>query len=137
VTEAQDWNSKIIAEFPGQRGQGRRQFRRGHPSCCCTTVGAKSGQPRVHPMMYQDIGDGVAVFRQQGGRPDQPGLVPQPAGQTPRSALLEIGAGNGRVHRAGVAEGRGGVRRIWTAQKRDYPGFAGLRGTRRDRQNPG
>ena len=119
MTEAEDWNSKIIAEFRANGGKVGGPFE-GAPLLLLHTVGAKSGQPRVTPVMYQDIGDGVAVFASKAGAPTNPAwyynLLASPR------ASAEIGAGTVEV----VAREADGAERdrIWEAQKRDYPGFA-------------
>jgi deazaflavin-dependent oxidoreductase (nitroreductase family) len=119
MTEAEDWNSKIIAEFRANGGKVGGPFE-GSPLLLLHTVGAKSGQPRVTPVMYQDIGDGVAVFASKAGAPTHPAwyynLLASPR------ASAEIGADTVEV----VAREADGAERdrIWEAQKRDYPGFA-------------
>ena len=119
MTEAEDWNSKIIAEFRANGGKVGGPFE-GAPLLLLHTVGAKTGQPRVTPVMYQDIGDGVAVFASKAGAPTNPAwyynLLASPR------ASAEIGAGTVEVV---SREADGAERdRIWEAQKRDYPGFA-------------
>lgn len=119
MTEAEDWNSKIIAEFRANGGKVGGPFE-GSPLLLLHTVGAKSGQPRVTPVMYQDIGDGVAVFASKAGAPTNPAwyynLLASPR------ASAEIGADTVEVV---AREAEGAERdRIWEAQKRDYPGFA-------------
>ena len=119
MAEAEDWNSKIIAEFRANGGKVGGPFE-GAPLLLLHTVGAKTGQPRVTPVMYQDIGDGVAVFASKAGAPTNPAwyynLLASPR------ASAEIGAGTVEV----VAREADGAERdrIWEAQKRDYPGFA-------------
>jgi deazaflavin-dependent oxidoreductase (nitroreductase family) len=119
MTEAEDWNSKIIAEFRANGGKVGGPFE-GAPLLLLHTVGAKSGSPRVTPVMYQDIGDGVAVFASKAGAPTNPAwyynLLASPR------ASAEIGADTVEVV---AREAEGAERdRIWEAQKRDYPGFA-------------
>lgn len=119
MTEADDWNSKIIAEFRANGGKVGGPFE-GAPLLLLHTTGARSGEPRVTPVMYQDIGDGVAVFASKGGAPTNPAwyhnLLANPR------ASAEIGTGTVQV----VAREADGAERdrIWEAQKRDYPGFA-------------
>src|SRR6202034_3181117 len=71
VTEAEDWNSKIIEEFRANGGKVGGNFE-GAPLLLLHTVGAKSGQPRVNPMMYQKVSDGYAVFASYAGAPTNP-----------------------------------------------------------------
>lgn len=116
---AQDWNNQIIAEFRANGGKVGGPFE-GGTLLLLHTVGAKSGQPRVNPVMYQDIGDGVAVFATKGGAPTHPdwyfNLLANPR------ASAEIGTQT-LPFVARVAEGAERDR-IWEAQKRANPGFA-------------
>ncbi len=66
-----DWNDKIIEEFRANGGQLGGQFA-GAPLLLLHTVGAKSGQPRVNPTMYQKAPDqlvGEPVRRPAHARP--------------------------------------------------------------------
>lgn len=120
MAEAEDWNSKIIAEFRAHGGKVGGQFE-GAPLLLLHTVGAKSGQPRVTPVMYQDLGDNrLAVFASKAGAPTNPDWYHNLRANPRISA--EIGTGTVEAV-ARVAEGAERDR-IWAAQKRDYPGFA-------------
>jgi deazaflavin-dependent oxidoreductase (nitroreductase family) len=130
VAEAEDWNSKIIAEFRANGGEVGGQFE-GAPLLLLHTVGAKSGQQRVTPMMYQDIGDGVAVFASKSGAPTNPDWYHNLLANPRVSA--EIGTRTVEVV-ARVAEGAE-RERIWEAQKAAYPGFADYE-TKTTRQIP-
>ena len=130
MAEAQDWNSQIIAEFRANGGKVGGPFE-GGTLLLLHTVGARSGQPRVNPVMYQDIGDGVAVFATKGGAPTHPdwyfNLLANPR------VSAEIGTETVPLV-ARVAEGAERDR-IWEAQKRANPGFADYE-TKTTRQIP-
>lgn len=130
MAEAQDWNSKIIAEFRANGGKVGGPFE-GAPLLLLHTVGAKTGQSRVTPMMYQDIGEGVAVFASKAGAPTNPAWYHNLLANPRVSA--EIGTDTVEVV-ARVAEGPE-RERIWEAQKRAYPGFADYE-TKTTRQIP-
>lgn len=119
MADFQDWNSKIIAEFRANEGKVGGQFE-GATLLLLHTVGAKSGQPRVNPVAYQDLGDGVAVFASKAGAPTNPdwyyNLLANP------QVTAEIGTQT-RPFVARVAEGPE-RERIWAAQKSANPGFA-------------
>ena len=67
-----DWNAGIIEEFRANEGRVGGNFE-GAPLLLLHTTGAKSGQERVSPVMYQDLGGGpVAVFASKAGAPDNP-----------------------------------------------------------------
>ncbi|MEU0558942.1 nitroreductase family deazaflavin-dependent oxidoreductase [Dactylosporangium maewongense] len=114
-----DWNDKIIEEFRANGGKVGGNFE-GAPLLLLHTVGARSGQERVHPMMYQKVDGGYAVFASYAGAPTNPAwfhnLVAQPR------VTAEIGTGTQELV-ARVTDGDE-RERIWTAQKAAYPGFA-------------
>jgi deazaflavin-dependent oxidoreductase (nitroreductase family) len=114
-----DWNSKIIEEFRANGGKVGGQFE-GAPLLLLHTVGARTGQPRVNPMMYQPVPDGYAVFASKGGAPVNPDWYYNVLAR-PR-VTAEIGTGTAEFL-ARVAEGEE-RERIWAAQKAAYPGFA-------------
>lgn len=120
MAEANDWNSKIIAEFRGNEGKVGGPFE-GAPLLLLHTTGARTGQERVNPVMYRDLGNGsYAVFASKAGAPANPdwfhNLVASPR------VSAEIGTTTGQF-KARVAEGDE-RERIWTAHKQQNPGFA-------------
>jgi deazaflavin-dependent oxidoreductase (nitroreductase family) len=119
MPEVNDWNSKIIAEFRANGGRVGGQFE-GAPLLILHTVGAKTGQERVNPVMYQAVGDGYAVFASKAGAPDNPdwyhNLLANP------QVRAEIGTQT--IEATARVAGREERDRIWTAQKAAYPGFA-------------
>jgi len=114
-----DWNSQVIEEFRANAGQVGGQFA-GAPLLLLHTVGAKSGQTRVSPVMYQKVGGGYAVFASKGGAPTNPDWYHNRLAQ-PR-VQAEIGADT--VDLVARVAGTDERERIWTAQKAAYPGFA-------------
>jgi deazaflavin-dependent oxidoreductase (nitroreductase family) len=114
-----DWNSKIIEEFRANGGKVGGPFE-GAPLLLLHTVGAKTGQQRVNPMMYQTVPDGYAVFASKGGAPDNPDWYHNLRAHPQVSA--EIGTDTVEL-KARVAEGAE-REKIWEAQKAAYPGFA-------------
>lgn len=118
MSEMNDWNNKIIEEFRANGGKVGGPFE-GAPILLLHTTGAKSGQERVHPMMYRPTDGGYAVFASKAGAPTDPAwyhnLVANPDVQAeigPQTLAL-------RARVAGDAEREP----IWTAQKTEYPGF--------------
>jgi deazaflavin-dependent oxidoreductase (nitroreductase family) len=114
-----NWNSKIIEEFRASGGKVGGQFE-GAPLLLLHTVGAKSGQLRVNPVMYQKVDGGYAVFASKGGAPKNPdwyfNLLANPR------VKAEIGTATVDLV---AREAEGGERdKIWSAQKAAYPGFA-------------
>jgi deazaflavin-dependent oxidoreductase (nitroreductase family) len=114
-----DFNSKIIEEFRASGGRVGGPFE-GAPLLLLHTTGAKSGQERVNPVMYQTIGDGFAVFASKGGAPVNPdwyyNLLANPR------VTAEVGTETIELS-ARVADDEA-REPIWTAWKRANPGFA-------------
>src|ERR1700735_3823927 len=112
MSDMNDWNTAIVEEFRANGGKVGGQFE-GAPLLLLHTVGARTGQQRVNPMMYQQVDGGYAVFASKGGAPDTPAgyhnLVAHP------QVAAEIGTETVQL-RARVAEGEE-RERIWTAQK--------------------
>jgi deazaflavin-dependent oxidoreductase (nitroreductase family) len=114
-----DWNDKVIAEFRANQGRVGGQFE-GAPLLLLHSTGAKSGQERVNPMMYQAVGDGFAVFASKAGADTNPdwyhNLKAHP------EARIEVGTETidvtARILDADEREP------IWKEQKARYPGFA-------------
>ena len=82
--------------------------------------GAKSGTPRISPLVYQALDRGYAVFASKGGAPDNPDWYHNL--QANPDTEVEVGDAIIAV-RARVAEGDE-RERIWTKQKQDFPAFA-------------
>ena len=114
-----DWNDKIIAEFRANEGRVGGQFA-GAPLLLLHSTGARSGQERVNPVMYQAVGDDWAVFASKAGAPDNPdwyhNLKANP------EATIEVGTDTIEV-KARVLEPEERAP-IWEEQKARYPGFA-------------
>ncbi len=130
MAEVTDWNRKIIEEFRANGGRVGGQFE-GAPLLLLHTVGARSGQERVNPMMYRAVGGGYAVFASKAGAPTNPDWYHN-LRANPR-VRAEIGTGTVELA-ARVAEGEE-RERIWSAQKQEYPGFADYE-RKTDRQIP-
>jgi deazaflavin-dependent oxidoreductase (nitroreductase family) len=114
-----NWNQNVIEEFRANDGKVGGMFE-GAPMLLLHTKGAKSGEPRVTPLMYQQVGDEWAVFASKGGAPEHPAwyhnIVANP------DTEIELGSETVPV-RARVA---GPEERdpIYDAQKAAYSNFA-------------
>jgi deazaflavin-dependent oxidoreductase (nitroreductase family) len=120
IDELHDWNRKMVAEFRANGGKPGGPFA-GSLLLLLPTTGARTGQDRINPLMYQDLMDGkVAVFATANGAPNHPdwyfNLVVNP------NVSAEIGT-ELRRYRAYTALGeeREGV---WSRQKLRFPSFA-------------
>jgi len=113
------WNESIIEEFRGNGGQVGGNFA-GAPLLLLHSVGARSGQQRVSPMMYLADGERFLVFASNAGKPANPdwyfNLTANPA------ATVEVGT---RTVEVQAAELRGEERdRTYAEQASRYPGVA-------------
>ena len=119
MTDPNAWNNSIIEEFRANEGKLGGNFQ-GAPILLLHTTGAKTGLERVNPMMYQQVGDALAVFASKAGAPSNPdwyyNLVANPEVQA------EVGTERRRfVARVATQQER---TPIWERQKELYPGFA-------------
>jgi deazaflavin-dependent oxidoreductase (nitroreductase family) len=119
MTEPNDWNAALIAEFRANQGRVKGQFD-GHPLLLLTTTGRKSGLPRTSPMMYLPDGDRMLVFASKAGADTDPAwylnLVADP------KVTVEVGA---ETFQAVAAPVQGEERdRLYAEQASRYPGFA-------------
>mgnify|MGYP001279727086 CR=1 FL=1 len=146
VADINSWNERIIAEFRANAGHIRWNTDEddaagrpippqlagfgelpGVPIILVHNIGAKSGQERVNPMIYQPVGNGFAVFAAYGGSPHHPAwyrnLVANPAAtvEVGREAV-EMGTEKLPVV-ARVAEGDERDR-IWAKQLTPMPALA-------------
>ncbi|CAN5611151.1 nitroreductase family deazaflavin-dependent oxidoreductase [soil metagenome] len=119
MADANDFNTKIIEDFRANAGKVGPPFE-GAPMLLLHSTGAKSGEERVHPMVFQDVGGSWAVFASKAGAPDNPAwfhnLVANP------SASIELGTETVAVT-ARVLEGDE-REQVWSKQKEIMPGFA-------------
>jgi deazaflavin-dependent oxidoreductase (nitroreductase family) len=115
-----DWNERVIAEFRANGGKVGGNFE-GAPLLLLHTTGAKSGEPRVSPMMYQAVDGGWAVFASYAGLDVNPAWFHNLKASP--DAAIEVGTDKVDVHaRVLTPEER---EPVWEEQKRRYPGFAG------------
>ena len=114
-----DWNVQIVEEFRANEGRVGGMFA-GKPLLLLHTTGAKSGLPRVNPLMYQTIEGGYAVFASKAGAPSNPDWFYNILANN--EVAVEVGTDrvdvNARVAAADEREG------IWTKQKKEFPQFA-------------
>jgi deazaflavin-dependent oxidoreductase (nitroreductase family) len=120
VPDANDWNSKIIAEFRANGGMVGGQFK-GAPLVLVHHKGKRSGRDYVSPVMYLPSGDDrMYVFASKGGAPTNPDWYHNLTAAG--SAAVEVGTDTYPVT---VTEVTGEERdRIFAEQAQRYPGFA-------------
>ena len=114
-----DFNQTIIAEFRANGGKVGGPFA-GSTMLLLTTTGAKSGQPRISPLVYTADGDTLVVIASKRGAPTNPdwfyNLVANPV------VTVERGTEQFQA-RATVPEGAE-RERLFTQAATQMPGFA-------------
>lgn len=122
MTEALDWNTKIISEFRANEGKVGGTFE-GAPLVLLHHRGRKSGRDYVTPLVYlqhETEPDVIYIFASKGGAPTNPDWYANltAAGNT----TVERGA---ETYDVTVREVSGPDRdRIYAEQARHFPGFA-------------
>ena len=119
MDDINEWNRQIITEFRSNGGVCGGPFE-GTPLLILHSTGAKSGQERLNPLVYQRVGDAWAIFGSKAGAPSHPdwyhNVIANP------EASIEVGTDSVDV-RARVADGDE-RETIWSAQKSAAPQFA-------------
>jgi deazaflavin-dependent oxidoreductase (nitroreductase family) len=109
----------LIEEFRANDGKVTGVFA-GRPLLLLTTTGAKSGQPRVSPLVYTTDGDRIVIIASKGGAPTNPdwyhNVLANPV------VTVEL-PGETFQARATVIEGAERTR-LYDAQAALMPGFA-------------
>lgn len=119
MADTEDLNARTIAEFRANHGKVGGNFA-GAPLLLLHTVGARSGTPRVNPMMYLPDEGRYLVFASKAGSDRHPdwyhNLLAQP------EARIEVGD---EILTVRPVELHGAERDAHFAeQARRYPGFA-------------
>ncbi|HEU5003085.1 MAG TPA: nitroreductase family deazaflavin-dependent oxidoreductase [Actinomycetota bacterium] len=113
------WNQQLMATFRATGGKVGGNFE-DVPLLILHTIGAKTGEPRENPLVYQAKGTGFVVFASGGGAPRDPdwfhNLLAFP------EAVVEVGTEAIDVV-ARVAEGDERDY-LWDLQRRIIPAFA-------------
>lgn len=120
MTRTDDFNSRNIAEFRANHGRVGGPFE-GAPLLLLHTVGARTGTPRVNPMMYFDDHGRYLVFASKAGADTNPdwyhNLLAHP------DTSIEVADRTLEVH---AVELQGAERdRLFNQQASLYPGFEG------------
>lgn len=84
------------------------------------TVGARSGEPRIAPLVYSRDGDRLVVMASKGGAPSNPAWF---ANVVANPAVMVEADGQTFTARAVVAEGAERDR-LWAQHVAQHPGFA-------------
>jgi deazaflavin-dependent oxidoreductase (nitroreductase family) len=71
MDEHKSFNDNLIAEFRANGGKVSGMFA-GAPLLLLTTIGARSGQPRVAPLAYTADNGKIVIIASKGGAPTNP-----------------------------------------------------------------
>jgi deazaflavin-dependent oxidoreductase (nitroreductase family) len=71
MSEINDWNASIIAEFRKNGGKVGGRFANA-PVVLITTTGARSGKSRTNPLVCLPDGNRLVIFASYGGAPKNP-----------------------------------------------------------------
>ncbi len=71
MSSPNDWNTQVIEEFRTNGGKVGGRFADTN-LLLLHTVGAKSNQPRIHPLTYFKNGDNLIIAAAKGGAPTNP-----------------------------------------------------------------
>src|SRR4051794_22076117 len=113
-----DWNRNVIEEFRANKGKVGGDFE-GKPLLILRHTGAKSGEPRENPLMYQQVNGGWAIFASKGGAPDSPAWYHNL--QADPNASIEVG--DETIDVTARVAGPEEREPIWRAQKERFPMF--------------
>ena len=119
MTDVNEWNRAIIAEFRENGGKVGGQFE-GTPLLLLHTTGAKSGKERINPLAFTRDGDNYVIIASKGGSPTHPdwyhNIVANP------QVTVEVGTDHFEAH-AAVAEEPERTR-LYDNMAAQMPGFA-------------
>ena len=119
MTDADDFNRRNIEEFRANHGRLGGPFE-GAPVLLLHSTGARSGQPRINPMMYMADGDRYLVFASAAGADRNPAwywnLTAHP------DAGIEVGDDHIDVHAVELTGPERDAKYALQAER--YPGFA-------------
>ena len=117
MSDYDNWNQKIIAEFRAKGGKNVAMF--GDGLILVTPTGAKSGQERTTPLAHTRDGDKYVIVASKAGSPENPAwyynLLANPV------VTVEVGS---ETFDARVTEAKGPKRdELFAAHAARFPGF--------------
>jgi deazaflavin-dependent oxidoreductase (nitroreductase family) len=119
MSEMSDFNRKVIEEFRANEGKVGGPFE-GAPVLLLTSTGAKSGEQRTTPVVYQPDGERMVIFASKAGAPNNPAWFHNLRANP--TATVEVGSDTVEVE-AVVTDGDE-RERLFSKQKQLMPQFA-------------
>ena len=119
MPDMSDFNRKIIDEFRANEGKVGGPFE-GAPVLLLTSTGAKSGEQRTTPVVYQPDGERMVIFASKAGAPENPAWYHNLRANP--TATVEVGPDTVEVE-AVITDGDE-RQRLFDKQKQLMPQFA-------------
>ncbi|HEX3909964.1 MAG TPA: nitroreductase family deazaflavin-dependent oxidoreductase [Solirubrobacteraceae bacterium] len=119
MAEMSDFNRKVIEEFRANDGKVGGPFE-GAPVLLLTSTGARSGEQRTTPVVYQPDGDRMVIFASKAGAPENPAWYHNLRANS--TATVEVGSQKVEVE-AVITDGEE-RERLFSKQKQLMPQFA-------------
>jgi len=120
-----DFTQRLIADLRANGGQVSFGPFRGRPVLLLHTVGAKTGEPRIAPLVYSRDGDRYVVMGSKGGAPTHPAWYLNLRAHP--EVTVEVGGETFRARAINNAEGPERDR-LWAAHVAKNPTFAAYEG---------
>ncbi len=119
-TTYSDFNRSVIEDFRAHGGKVTSGYHVNSDLLVLHTIGAKSGEERLAPVVYTRDGDKLVIVASKGGAPRNPSwydnLLAHP------DATVEAGGETFKVHATVVAD-RAERDRLYAQHAKRYPGF--------------
>src|SRR5438874_3642603 len=113
-----DWNTGVIDKFRAQGGKNLAPW--GNNLLLLTVRGAKSGQPKTHPLVYHRDGERYVIAASKGGAPNNPAWYHNL--RKHREAEIEVGTEKFKVKATPIAKGPERDR-LYAAHGENFAGF--------------
>jgi deazaflavin-dependent oxidoreductase (nitroreductase family) len=118
MSEANNWNQNVIAEF--RANGGKVAAFGGRTLLLLHTIGAKSGQERTNPVAFTRDGDRLVIIASKAGAPDNPdwyhNLLANP--------LVTVEAGTETFQARAAVAAEPERTRLYDLMVQSMPGFA-------------
>lgn len=114
------FNDDLIAHFRKNRGTITEGPFTGRDVLLLTTTGAKTGEPRTHPLVYTRDGDRYLIIASKSGAPTNPSWYHNVRAH--RAVTVEVGPEKFRATATPVARGAA-RRRLYDQHAAINPGF--------------
>lgn len=114
-----DWNKAVIDEFRANGGKVSGPFEK-MTLLLLHTIGAKSGEPRLNPVVYLADGERYVIIASKGGAPTHPGWYHNVVAHS--EVTIEIGTEKFQAQAEVVQEPK--RTELYEKMSNQYPGFA-------------